>query len=52
MFNLLTTMLTVKVRHGRQEAVRRWLHPKCDHYILIYIRAKLGAFIKQELSSS
>ena len=46
MFNLLT-MLTVRVRHGRQRAVRRWLHPKCDHYILIYLCAKLGAFIKK-----
>ena len=35
-------------RHGRQGAVRRWLHPQmCSIYILVYLRAKIGAFIKK-----
>jgi len=32
-------------RHGRQGAVRRWLHPKFVHYISTYLCAKIGAFV-------
>ena len=34
-------------RHSRQGAVRRWLHPKFVHCILVYLCAKIGAFIKK-----
>ena len=35
-------------RHGRQGAVRRWLHPQiCSLYIVPNLCAKIGAFIKK-----